>query len=84
MPKFIAQESWDNSGDIDVWFMEDMTADLKDRVNRELDDLVGRLPDGAKSVYHVEELVKYIFVSMNKKGNLRLRNNRWSWVEEVE
>ena len=85
-PRFRAIETWDNSGDIDIWFVDHTSQDLRDRVCRELNDMIPRLHKHAKSIYHVEGLVWHIFHKMSSSGNLRVNNRtrQWVWVEEVQ
>ncbi len=85
MPRFMAQESWDNSGNIEIWFIDNMTQDLKDKVNSELTSIIDSTPNDEKSIYHIEILIKSIFKRMYENGNLRIseKHKRWVWVEEV-
>lgn len=69
-PRFRAEEDWGGKGNIDIWF-EDASQDLRDRVGRELAEMIPRLHKHARSTYHVEELVGHIFHKMSRAGNLR-------------
>ena len=85
VPRFRAEESWDGNGDVDIWFQDGTSQDLRDRVCSELNEMIPRLHKYAKSVYHVERLVGHIFSNMSRMGNLQVNKNtkQWVWVEEA-
>jgi len=84
-PKFMTEESWNGHGDVDIWFVDNTSADLRDRVCSELNEMIPRLHMHARSVYHVEQLVDRIFLNMRKNNNLRrnARTKQWAWAEEI-
>lgn len=79
-PRFYVTESWDNSGDVDVWFDDDTSQDLRNRVGQELNEMIPRLHPYAKSVYHVEALVDYIFYNMLCQGHLQKGSGTDHWI----
>lgn len=85
-PRIHAVESWCGSGDIDIWFLDNTSPDLRDRVSRELNELIPTLHEHARSIYHVEELVDHILLNMRKSSNLRInqKTKQWVWAEEVD
>lgn len=86
IPRFRAEESWDDSGNVDIWFQDNTSQDLIDRVCSELNEMIPRLHKHAKSIYHVEKLVDHILLNMCKTSNLRrnTKTNQWVWIEEVD
>jgi len=83
-PKFSVQESWDNSGDVDVWFIEGISNNLEEKVASQLNEELARLRPQEKSVFHVERAVEKIIDGMHRGGNLiKNRKNKWAWAESV-
>ncbi|KKL94011.1 hypothetical protein LCGC14_1868970 [marine sediment metagenome] len=82
-PKFRLEEAWDDSGDVDIYFDEPTSDDLRERVGNELRYFVPQLKTEERSIYHLEKIVGGIFDKMSKSGNLMVRNKRWVWAEEV-
>ena len=81
-PRFIADESWDDSGDVDVWFMDRTSNKLMDKVRDELNLLVPGLPLESRSTYHVERLVNHIFNTTPIK--LDKKTKQWDLIEYDE
>lgn len=78
-PRFIAEESWNGSGDVDIWFLDSTSDDLRSRVGRELNELIPKLHKHARSIYHVEKLVDHILLDMRKTSNLRRNARTKQW-----
>lgn len=82
-PKFRLEEAWDDSGDVDIYFNEPTSNDLRERIGSELKYFVPQLQEDERTIYHLEKIVGGIFDKMSKNGNLIVRNKRWVWAEEV-
>ena len=86
IPRYMAEENWNGSGDVDIWFLDGTSDDLQNRVLRELNESILGLHKHARSVYHIEGLVDNILLGMRKTSNLRrnTRTKQWVWAEEVD
>lgn len=84
-PRFKVVEEWDNSGNVSVYFEDQVSKDLQDRLDRELTEIIVGFSDYQKTIYHLEGAVNYVFAKMLAQGNLRLNSERmqWVWAEEV-
>jgi hypothetical protein len=82
-PRFRVEENWDESGDVDIYFDEATSDDLRERVANELRYFVPQLRTEERTLYHLERIVGGIFDKMSNNGNLMVRNRRWVWAEEV-
>ena len=84
-PRFRVEESWDGCGDVYIWF-DDASLDLRERVCAKLNEMIPRLHKHAKSIYHVDELIGYIFYKMSGSGNLQInsKTKQWVWAEQSQ
>lgn len=85
VPKFKSEESWGGNGNVDIWFMDNTSHDLRERVFSEINDVIPKLHKHQRTVYHMDRIVNNIFLNMSRKGNLRRnrKNKQWVWAEEV-
>ena len=82
-PRFRLEESWDESGDVELYFWDPTSDDLRERVGRELSYFVPQLRAEERTLYHLEKIIGGIFTKMSNSGNLRRNSKRWVWAEEV-
>ena len=63
-PRFEVVESWDNSGDVVIYFRDTISNGVKDIVKQELANNFKGLEPHKRNVYHLEEMVNDIFAKI--------------------
>lgn len=77
IPEYRAEESWDQSGDVDIWFEDNTSSSVREAVKNELPKALWGLGEDQRTVYHVESAIDSIFYRMKNEGKLIVNNNVW-------
>jgi len=81
LPKFYVSEDWDfNSGNVDIYFDDDLSPELFKHVCSEIERLAPKLPKDERTSYHLERLVGGIFSNTAVKGKLLRNPESKQWV----
>jgi len=83
LPKFRIDRVW-GSEDIDVFFEDNITPALYDRVKSELRGKIRKLSRDERTIYHLERVVNGVFSTIAVKGNLGKRKDGWTLIEVIK